>query len=50
MDKKEYQEQFTSSEIDQENMTLDYQLLVHKLKNIKKSIALLEKNFLDKKI
>ena len=50
MDKKEYQEQFTSSEIDQENMTLDYQLLVHKLKNIKKSIALLEKNFLDKQI
>ena len=48
MDKKEYQEQFTSSEIDQENMTLDYQLLVHKLKNIKKSIALLEKNFLGK--
>ena len=48
MDKKEHLEEFTSSEIDQENISLDYQLLVNKLKNIKKSIALLEKNFLGK--
>ena len=48
MDKKEYLEEFTSSEIGQENISLDYQLLVQKLKSIKKIIALLEKNFLDK--
>ena len=47
MDNKEQSKDIPSLEFDKDNKTDDYQYLLRKLKNIKKSISLLEKSFLE---
>ena len=48
MDNKEQGKEIQSLEFDKNNNSNDYKFLVKKLKNIKESINLLEKNFLEK--
>ena len=50
MDNKEQEKDIKSSKFYNDNDPNDYKLLVQKLKNIKDSLNLLEKNFLTKEI
>tara|TARA_B100000941_G_scaffold76451_1_gene52124 strand:+ start:58 stop:204 length:147 start_codon:yes stop_codon:yes gene_type:complete len=46
MNNKEQTKKISSLEFEKENQSNDYKFLIHKLKTIKESINLLEKNFL----
>ena len=46
MNNKEQSQKISSLEFEKENQSNDYKFLIHKLKTIKESITLLEKNFL----
>ena len=46
MNNKEQQKKISSLEFGKENQSNDYKFLINKLKTIKESIILLEKNFL----
>ena len=46
MNNKEQTQKISSLEFEKENQSNDYKFLIHKLKTIKESITLLEKNFL----
>jgi len=46
MNNKEQTQKISSLEFEKENHSNDYKFLIHKLKTIKESITLLEKNFL----
>tara|TARA_B100001029_G_C14936353_1_gene380630 strand:- start:466 stop:618 length:153 start_codon:yes stop_codon:yes gene_type:complete len=48
MDSKEQEKYMPALEFNKDNQLNDYKFLVQKLKSIKKIIALLEKNFLEK--
>ena len=44
--KEQTKKNISSLEFEKENQSNDYKFLIHKLKTIKESITLLEKNFL----
>ena len=46
MNNKEQTKKISNLEFEKENQSNDYKFLIHKLKTIKESITLLEKNFL----
>ena len=48
MDSKEEEKDMPALEFNKDNYSNDYKFLVQKLKSIKQSIALIEKNFLEK--
>ena len=50
MDNKEQEKDISSLEFDKGKTRNDYKLLVHKLKNIKEIITLLENKFLQKEM
>ena len=50
MDNKEEGKDISSSEFDKDKQPYDYKFLVQKLKSIKETINLLDKNFLNKEI
>ena len=50
MDNKDQEKDILNLEIDQPNIPNDYEILLEKLKSIRKTINLLEKKFLEKKI